>query len=458
MVSGAAALLFQAYPMASPYDIKARFMNSAETAILTSPQTAPGQLAPITRIGAGEVRVDRARQVRTLLSDAGDPSTASLSFGHHRATGISVLSKKVLVRNLADTPRTYSIATEFRYLENGAVTASVPAAITVPANGSATFTVTLTLNANLLAAWTLDGGPRGGDGFRLQTHEYDGYVKLTSGAETVRLPWQILTHKAANVRPASTSIALGGNASANLTLTNSGGAVDGFADSFSLVGSSGKFPTNVLPRPGDNFAVIDLKAVGVRMLPDINFGGSLGVQDLVQFAITTWGERSHPNYPAEFDVYIDVNNDGMDDYVAFNVENAGGTGQNITVLQNLATNEQFIRFFTVADLNSANAIYILLRSDLAGLTRDTKFRVSVYAFDNYYTGVLTDAITDMRYTLSAPRFTAPGTILVPAGGSADLSIGRNVSGDTASPSQSGILLMYTDAKTGQEADLIAVTP
>ena len=35
-------------------------MNSAETTVYTNPALAPGQLAPITRIGAGELRVARA--------------------------------------------------------------------------------------------------------------------------------------------------------------------------------------------------------------------------------------------------------------------------------------------------------------------------------------------------------------------------------------------------------------
>jgi len=61
-----AALRLHAYPLASPYDIKARLMNTAETNILASPKTAPGQLASITRIGAGEVRVSRAHQTQNV--------------------------------------------------------------------------------------------------------------------------------------------------------------------------------------------------------------------------------------------------------------------------------------------------------------------------------------------------------------------------------------------------------
>ena len=46
-------------------------------------------------------------------------------------------------------------------------------------------------------------------------------------------------------------------------------------------------------------------------------GGQFGVQ----FAIDTYGARAHPNYPAEFDIYIDKNGDGVFDSVIFNREN-----------------------------------------------------------------------------------------------------------------------------------------
>jgi hypothetical protein len=191
------------------------------------------------------------------------------------------------------------------------------------------------------------------------------------------------------------------------------------------------------------------------MIPDALGPGA----DVVQFAMNTWGERAHPNYPAEFDVYIDVNNDGTDDYVVFNAENGGigATGQNLTALLNLTTNQQVIRFFTDADLTSANATMTILRSDVAGLGRDTKFRFSIYAFDNYYTGVLTDALTDMHYTLGSPRFAA-GDVSVPVNGLLNLGVIRNPAGDAASPSQTGILLMHRNARTGLEADAITIQP
>jgi len=169
--------------------------------------------------------------------------------------------------------------------------------------------------------------------------------------------------------------------------------------------------------------------------------------------------RAHPNYPAEFDIYIDANRDGVPDYVVFNLENGGFgvTGQNVVSVVNLATNAGSIFFFTDADLDSGNAILTAPLSAL-GLTASSTFDFSVFAFDNYFTGNLTDAIVNMTYTPSTPRFAASGAPAtgVPVGGTSILNIKAVNGGDAASPSQTGILLLYRDAKTKHEADAIEV--
>jgi len=82
----------------------------------------------------------------------------------------------------------------------------------------------------------------------------------------------------------------------------------------------------------------------------------------------------------------------------------------------------------------------------------------VFAFDNYFTGVLTDAIEDITYTPATPRFVGSGVPAtgVPAGGSSTLTILGVPGGDVASPSQTGLLLMYRDGKIKHEADGIRV--
>ncbi|OLE66785.1 MAG: hypothetical protein AUG09_05785 [Acidobacteria bacterium 13_1_20CM_2_68_7] len=453
MVTGSAALLVQKYPARTPPEIKSLLMNTAETNITINPATQPGVLAPITRIGGGEVRVDRAANSTTAAWDDAD-LTGSLSFGYLSAASPTTLSKTVRVRNYGSTARTYSISSAFRYADDaasGAVTLSAPGSIVVAADSSATFRVRLSIDPSKLPIWTLNGGSRGGDGFRLQGVEFDGYLGIADATDNIHLAWQVLPHRSAAVTPAATNVTLSGG-TGSLALSNAG-AVDGRVDVFSLLGTSGKIPKKFLPNPGDNFAVVDLRAVGARLV-GIG-GGNFGVQ----FAVNTFGQRSHPNYPAEFDIYIDKDNDGDFDFVVFNLENGGfaASGQNVTGVFNLATNTSSVFFFTDADLDSANAI---LTAPLAalGLTPGTQFGFSVFAFDNYFSGALTDAIEGITYTLGTPRFTGSGIPAagVPAGGSSTLMINAVPGGDVASPSQTGLLLMYRDSKTEREASQILV--
>jgi subtilisin family serine protease len=454
MVTGSAALLLQKYPARTPSEIKAVLMNTAETNIQINPATQPGVLAPITRIGGGEVRVDRAANSTTAAWD-NEALGGSLSFGYHSVAGPTSLEKTVRVRNYGPSARTYSIAPGFRYTDDalsGAVTLSAPASLVVPGNGSATFKVGLTIDASKLPIWTLNGGARGGNGFMLQGVEFDGYIDIADPTDSIHLAWQVLPHRSAAVTPASHDVTLVGG-TGSLSLSNAAGAIAGRVDVFSLLGTSGRIQKRFLPGPGDNFAIIDLRAVGARLV-GIG-GGAFGVQ----FAINTFGQRSHPNYPAEFDIYIDNNRDGNFDFVVFNLENGGfaATGQNVTAVFNIATERATVFFFTDADLNSANAILTAPLSAL-GLTPGTQFDFSVFAFDNYFTGFLTDAIEGKTYTLGTPRFVGSGIPMsgVPAGGGSTLTIDAVPGGDVASPSQTGLLLMYRDSSTEREASAITV--
>ena len=456
MVAGSAALLLQAYPGRSPAEIKSLLMNTAETDIQTDPVRLPGVLAPITRIGGGEVRVDRALQSKTAAWDA-DDLTGSLSFGYQALSGNSAFQKRVAIRNYSGSPRTYTISPQFRYADDaasGAVQLDVPSSIVVPPNSTRSFSVTLNVNASKLPIWTLNGGSAGGNGSLLQGVEFDGYLTLADRTDNIHLAWQILPHRAAAVDPQTSTVRLRRDGTGTLLLSNTGGARSGRVEVFSLTGTSRRVSPRFLPDPGDNFTITDLKSVGAR-LAGIG-GGNFGIQ----FAINTFGERAHPNYPAEFDIYIDTNRDGEFDYVVFNSEQGGFavTGQNAVSVLDLKSNKVAGPFFfTDADLNSANVILTAPLSAL-GMTPDTKFDFAVLAFDNYFTGDLTDVIEGMTYTPSGPRFVAAGVPAtgIPAGGTSLLSIGWFAPGESASPSQSGLLLMYRDGKPGQEADAIRV--
>jgi len=453
MISGSAAILKGAFPNRSPFEIKSLLMNTAETNIKTNPLTLGSELAPITRIGGGEVRVNDALNSTTAAWDD-KAETGSLSFGY-LATGKSVdLHKKVDVRNYSGSPITYSINPMFRFADDaltGAVTFNVPRSIKVPAYSTRSFDVGIHVDPSKLPIWSLNGGPNGGNGELLNVFEYDGYLWLNGGApnRTVHLAWQVLPHRSADVHadtqvPGS-DLKLSGPHAGQITFKNGSKVLDGGVEAFSLTGTSPQIQKKFLPAPGDNFAIIDLQSVGVRE----------PAPGYVEFGIDTYGARAHPNYPAEFDVYIDSNNDGTPDYVVFNLENggAGTSGQNVVEVFNVATSVGHVYFYTDADLDSGNAILAAPMSAV-GLTDTSKFTYSVYAFDNYFTGSQTDAITNMTYTLGTPRFqlSGPSSFTVPAGGKTMFTASAVAGGAVASPSQLGFQFLYRDAQASGGPD------
>lgn len=461
MVAGASALLLQKFPAATPAEIKARLMNAANQAMLTNPATLPGALAPISRIGAGELRVNAAAALNTAVWDASNTFSPALAFGSPRATGVTTLSKKVAVRNYSASPRTYTITRAFRYADDaasGAVTLSAPATISVPANGTAAFTLNLTLDASKLPAWNLASGGSQGNGALLQAVEFDGYITVADGIDSASVPWHILPRKSGNVL-AATSLSMGGTNSAVLPLSNIGGAISGPMEVFALTGTSPQISTQQ-PAYGGGQAMIDLRAAGVR---SINVSGAMGLQ----FAISTYGERAHSAYPAEFDVFVDVNGDGVPDAVIYTAENGafGSSGQTLVWAQKLNPNGSnngaaVARFYAGADLMSGNMVMTVLASDVGVTSASQQLNFSVYAFDNYFTGSMTDAIVGMRHTPGTPRFSsvAGTSLLVPSGFNGTLAVAVDPAGAVASPSQTGLLLLHGQAKGGREADVVLISP
>ena len=112
MVAGSAALLMSAYHhhYASPMKIKAMLMNSAETDILN---TIPGDTAPVTRIGAGEVRVDRSLYAPAIAWDVYSHSGA-LSFGFVDVSHEKTLWRLVAVKNVSHRRLRFRVRTSFR--------------------------------------------------------------------------------------------------------------------------------------------------------------------------------------------------------------------------------------------------------------------------------------------------------------------------------------------------------
>ena len=89
-----------------------------------------------------------------------------------------------------------------------------------------------------------------------------------------------------------------------------------------------------------------------------------------------------------------------------------------------------------------------------GLPAGKTIVFSALAFDNYFTGAVSDSLTGMRFTPGAARFTAVGLPFgdVPsrAGGRVDVTR-ANVS--NASSTESGLLILHR-RNAGREADIL----
>jgi minor extracellular serine protease Vpr len=456
MISGSAAILLQAYPNRAPWQIKSLLMNTADTEVYTNPATLPGVLAPITRIGGGEVRVDQALASTTAAWDT-QLRTGSLSFGYLNASQPTVLARRVKVQNYSRSARLYAISNEFRYAndQTGAVQLIMPKNVFVPPHGSETFDVFMKIDPSKLPDWILNGGPGGGTGSLLQTAEFDGYIKLKDSRDDIHLAWQVLPHKSADVHAIDRNVTINGDRSGTLALANFSRAKGGDFDIFALTGTSARIPRKDLPEDGDDFAVTDIASVGVRLVEGA----------YLQFAVNTFGRRAHPAYPAEFDVDIDTNGDGKPDYVVFTAENgaatagAGATGQTLVYVANLATGAATAFFYADADLDSGNVILTAPLAALGGLAPTQQIKFSVTAFDNYFTGEPTDSIDGMVFTPATPKFTtAIDTGTVAPFNSGLISVDDVAAGDTASPSQSGLLLLYRDARVEAETVSVKVKP
>ena len=387
MVSGAAALLQGAFPSRSPLELKAVLMNTAETDIMNRPEVFGGYIAAITRIGGGEVRVDRAYHSPIAAYVASDLSGA-VGFGFVEVTQETTLSKTVTVKNYTASSKTYDIEPTFRYqddVDNGAVTIDAPDSVTVPASGTATFDVSITIDPTALRPWTLDSGLNGANPDILTSLEYDGYVNLdlqgdaSDDADPAHLAWQVLPRSAAVV-----------------TLNENGDQLDnagqaGDLELYTLIAQSAKDPETTTP--GDNKSDADFRSVGTA-----SFFGGEGCGYIYVLDVSTWERQTHSAAPVLFEFDFDLDRDGTPDYAVYNRDISGlsslSDGRNLTYVQDLATGDETAFFATDHKTNSANTALVFC-SEQMGVTLDdvgATYDVAGFAVDYYTSGETRDEV------------------------------------------------------------------
>ncbi len=368
MVTGSAALVMQKFggskrplagrpllnaliPGISPGEVKARLMNNGETDITNE---FSSDLAPITRIGGGEVRVDDAVDARVAAWDEDDP-TAALGFGFVDVTDKVALTKKVVVRNY-DKLRfhTLKVTPSFRFADDqarGAVTVSAPNSVKVKPGlaGDTTFEVTLTIDGSKLEGNYMNSGTEGANPTGLTRNEYDGYITLDDGKQSLHLPWHVLPRKAAKVVPSTTAITPG--SFPQIVGLDNQGVGTAQNDAYDLIATSPNIPEG---GQGGEAPTPDIRAVGIN-----TFVGGPGCSFIWAFAINTW-ERQEHLVPVVHNVLLDTNQDGKADYDVFNFDQSfSGSlsdGRQLTWAQNLSNGSTSAFFYAEHSTNTGSTV------------------------------------------------------------------------------------------------------
>jgi subtilisin family serine protease len=297
-IAGVAALLLERHPSWTPDEIKAAIMNSAVDLTTTG-----GDNYPLSRQGAGLVDARAAAGLEALaLTDSGN-----LSLGVVPVDSDMTLSQYVKVMNMGTVTKTFDIGWNFQFPAEDAgmgVALNLPAQVTVNPGSYANVPVEVQIDASALPTQTYD--------FSSWTvAEYDGFVTFTDTVrvtDNLRVPFHLIPRPTSHTEgPLSVEYL----APAPYTL-------------FQLE-NTGPVSSSVYLLPGygqdaNELEVADHADIRYFGLDSFEYYASGTMTDtILYFAVNTYAPWHTPQpYWAEFDIYIDNNEDGAADYVVFN--------------------------------------------------------------------------------------------------------------------------------------------
>lgn len=141
-VAGTIALLKELHPTWTPQELKALVMNSATNDIYSQfdqqrPIYGPG------RTGSGRLNVPSAATLTTIAYDSARPELVSVSFGAVEVLTDTVVTRAVTLENKGAAAASYSLSYAPGASIPGVSYSFTPTSISVPANGTATVSVTM---------------------------------------------------------------------------------------------------------------------------------------------------------------------------------------------------------------------------------------------------------------------------------------------------------------------------
>jgi minor extracellular serine protease Vpr len=446
-VAGAAALLRGLFPDWNPWEIKAALMNTA-----VDMADLDGNKYPLSRQGAGRIAVYEAGQLSSVALGDGDPPlaagipvtryTSSLSWGVLPVSGDGVWYKTVEVRNKrtgasAAISRTYDVTWTFQFTTDydSGVSLVVPEDIAVLPGTAEVFTVELHIDADALPDYVYG---------TLALNEFDGFVIVSEtfqygdsgwSRDYLRVPFHLIPREYSvdEMGDLSNDISYTGAASATVTVSNTG-----------LITADNYFVTAIFTDANNSLVADygDIRYVGLE-----SWGSGLS------FVINTYGLMRTPiPYWGEFDIYIDVDEDGASDYIVYNDNYGRLTGQGfdnqwLPVIIDLSTGGASVAYLSYVDFNSA-LMEMLVPASYIGLgagNTDFDFSVVYYDYNGNY-GVTSAG----SYNIAGDPFSFSGGDDPGPSNAEDLTVAINPTGYLANPARKGVMALYYNDWIGMD--------
>ena len=428
-VAGVAALILNDHPDWVPEQVKAAIMNTAV-------DLADEASAQVPRQGSG--RVDAEAAVTTDSLAIGDQDQVALSWGViPLETNGFIDQKQITLINFSDQPKDYDVRVEIgsKSLQNG-FDLTVPETVEVgPSPGIAYVPVELALDASQLPL----------DFLRLE--EYYGYVIFSNpgdASDVLRVPFYAIPQPYSRIALFNSSLL---NASGQIQITHTG----------PISSSLWAYPLYVVDEdePGQGNQA-DLRMMGMDYGWTHETYGPIFVP-----AINVHGSWFTPQpYFAEFDLHLDVDQNGSSDLVDFNFNlgwfsGAGDNDQWVVIQVNLNSGLVFLGspFLIYSDYNSGYMEWYLpatWNGLNANTNTDFNFRLRSFDFDRNMDDTPAGYFDFARPPFSWSLTNQPG----PDGSSATLSFQVNDAGGYLASDPLGLMIVDYNGKpgTGQAHD------
>jgi minor extracellular serine protease Vpr len=424
--AGMAALVRQAHPTWEKVQYwKAAIVNTAD----------PGKVAGYsTRVaGAGLIQAVGATQTEVVAQ--GDQGTATLNYGYAELSKNFSQTKTIKLNNFSNSPVTFAVATA-RDAGSPHTVGLNKSQVTVPARGDAEVNVAL-------------GVPAATAGNSSKFNDVAGLVTFTpkSGDNrgvALKVPYYLVPQTISNISTNIDTKQLARTGAATATVTNKNGATTGTADWYAWGLSDGQ---------DKGLGSNDVRAVGAQAFPDG-----------VAFAISTQNRWSNAAVN-EFDVFVDVNGDGTDDYdvvgVDFGAVTAGSDdGRMATVVFDLRTGKGSIQFLADAPFDSSTIVLPASVSQLCAAgspclsANNPRLRYHVEAFGR------TDSTVDVvdgtaAFNAFTPALSTGMFDTVAPNTSATENVTLNATEFAQTPAL-GLMIVSHDNRSTDEAQLISV--